>query len=140
MFDPITRELIYSSGGHNAPVVTRSDGEYELLEKGGLPLGAFDFGTYEEGTVILGLGDLLFLYTDGLTETLDKSGDEEYGESRLNQLLHKNRLEDVSEVFHSVNRGLTEFSGRKDADDDITMVGLKIVATSDVALAEGGPR
>ncbi len=140
LFDPATRELIYSSGGHNAPVVMRGDGMFELLEKGGLPLGAFDFGTYEEGTVHLGLGDLLFLYTDGLTETLDKGGDEEYGEDRLNQLLRKNRLEDVSEVFQTVNRGLTEFSGRKDADDDITMVGLKIVATSDVALAEGGPR
>jgi len=130
--------LIYSSGGHNAPVLMRSDGTLELLEKGGLPLGAFDFGTYEEGTILLGMGDLLFLYTDGLTETQDPAGEEEFGEDRLNRLLYKYREEDVSEVFQTVNRELTDFSGRQDADDDITMVGLKIVATSNVAVAEGG--
>jgi len=129
--------LIYSSGGHNAPVLMRSDGTLELLEKGGLPLGAFDFGSYEEGTILLNDGDLLFLYTDGLTETQDPAGEEEYGEERLNRLLRNTREGDVSEVFKTVNRELAEFSGREDADDDITMVGLKIVATSDVAVAEG---
>ncbi len=58
--------MIYSSGGHNAPILMRNDGALELLEKGGLPLGAFDFGTYEEGTFLSDVGDLLFLYTDGL--------------------------------------------------------------------------
>jgi sigma-B regulation protein RsbU (phosphoserine phosphatase) len=109
-----------------------------LLEKGGLPLGAFDFGTYEEETLRLDAGDLLFMYTDGLTETKDPTGEEEYGEDRLNRLLVDFREAEVSQVFETVSRSLTEFSGRDDADDDITMVGLKIVATSDVALAEGG--
>ena len=134
VFDPATRELLYSSGGHNAPVVMRSNGDLELLEKGGLPLGAFDFGTYEEGVVKLDLGDLLFLYTDGLTETKDPQGTDEYGEERLNLLLRNHRTDDVSDVFKSVHRGLAEFSGREDADDDITMVGLKITA-ADVAAA-----
>jgi sigma-B regulation protein RsbU (phosphoserine phosphatase) len=134
VFDPATRELLYSSGGHNAPVVMRSNGDLELLEKGGLPLGAFDFGTYEEGLIKLELGDLLFLYTDGLTETKDPQGTDEYGEGRLNLLLRNHRTDDVSDVFKSVRRGLTEFSGRKDADDDITMIGLKITA-ADVAAA-----
>jgi serine phosphatase RsbU (regulator of sigma subunit) len=138
VFDPGTRELIYSSGGHNAPVVMRRDGSMELLEKGGLPLGAFDFGTYEEGSVVLDHGDFLFLYTDGLTETKDASGEEEFGEERLNHLLHQKRDADVSEVFQWVNRELASFSGREDADDDITMVGLKIEATGDIAVAEGG--
>ncbi len=138
VFDPVKRELIYSSGGHNAPILMRNDGSLELLEKGGLPLGAFDFGTYEEGLLQLDLGDLLFMYTDGLTETRDTTGEEEYGEDRLNRLLHNRRESEVSEVFQFVNRALTDFSGREDADDDITMVGLKIVATSDVAIAEGG--
>jgi serine phosphatase RsbU (regulator of sigma subunit) len=138
VFDPETRNLIYSSGGHNAPIVMRSDGELELLEKGGLPLGAFDFGTYEEDTIHLGVGDLLFLYTDGLTETKNVQGDDEYGEDRLNELLRNQRTCDVSEVFTSVNHGLAEFSGRKDADDDITMVGLKIVGAAEVAMAQEG--
>jgi len=137
VFDPDTHQLIYSSGGHNAPILMRSDGTLELLEKGGLPLGAFDFGTYEEGLVLLDVGDLLFLYTDGLTETKDASEEEEFGEDRLNRLLRNQREEDVSEIFQTVNRELAEFSGRKDADDDITMVGLKIVSAGHLAVAEG---
>jgi sigma-B regulation protein RsbU (phosphoserine phosphatase) len=138
VFDPSTRELVYSSGGHNAPILIRSGGTLELLEKGGLPLGAFDFGTYEEGKLQLDAGDLLFLYTDGLTETKDATGEDEFGEERLNRLLHQEREMNVSEVFTAVKRELAAFSGRKDADDDITMVGLKIVAAGDVAVAEEG--
>ena len=138
VFDPESRQLIYSSGGHNAPVLMRNDGALELLEKGGLPLGAFDFGTYEEGTIQLDAGDLLFLYTDGLTETKDETGEDEYGEDRLNRLLLTQREATVSEIFTSVNRELAAFSGREDADDDITMVGLKMVPADDVAVAEGG--
>ena len=138
VFDPDTRHLIYSSGGHNAPVLARSDGSLELLEKGGLPLGAFDFGTYEEGSILLEVGDLLFMYTDGLTETRDASGEVEFGEDRLNQLLYNRRDADVSEVFLTVKQELAEFSGREDADDDITMVGLKIVAAGDIAAVESG--
>ena len=138
IFDPENRELVYSSGGHNAPIVMRHDGNLELLEKGGLPLGAFDFGVYEEGKVTLDMGDLLFLYTDGLTETQDPEGEDEFGEERLNTLLREQRELDVDEVFRTVNRSLAEFSGREDADDDITMVGLKIVAANDFALAEEG--
>ncbi len=136
VFDPETRKLIYSSGGHNAPVLIRSDGTLELLEKGGLPLGAFDFGTYDEGSILLDAGDLLFLYTDGLTETKDVTEEEEFGEDRLNRLLRNRREADVSEIFQAVNRELAEFSGRQDADDDITMVGLKIVAAGHVAVAK----
>ncbi len=140
IMDPENRSLVYSSGGHNAPVVMRKDGTVELLEKGGLPLGAFDFGTYEEGQVTLLEGDLLFLYTDGLTETKDLDDDEDFGEDRLNDLLRDSRNDDVADLFSLVNRQLLEFSGRsadQDADDDITMIGLKIVDADEYALAEG---
>jgi len=141
MFDPAERSLEYSSGGHNAPIIVRRDGTVELLEKGGLPLGAFDFGTYEEDRVFLSEGDLLFLYTDGLTETKDADDDEDFGEERLNSLLQESRHNDVSDLFATVNDQLLAFSGRdidQDADDDITMIGLKIIAPAQVAAAEGG--
>jgi len=128
VFDPATNQLLYSSAGHNCPVVVRNDGQCELLDKGGLPLGAFDFGTYEEGLVQLERGDLVFLYTDGLTETKDPHGDEDFGEDRLNELLKDNMTTDLDTLFQSVQTQLHDFSGRKDADDDITMVGLKITA------------
>jgi len=139
-FDPATRRLRYSSGGHNPPVVVRTDGGVELLEEGGLPLGAFDFGTYDEGNVQLETGDLLFLYTDGLTETKGLDGDEDFGESRLNDLLREKRRDDVASIFETIGDRLHAFSGRQDADDDITMIGLKIQTADEVAMAGAGGR
>ncbi len=140
IFDPDDRTLRYSSGGHNAPVIVRADGSVQLLEKGGLPLGAFDFGTYDEETVDLEPGDTLFMYTDGLTETKGPDGDEDYGEERLNELLRANRHRAAGELFTEVNRSLFAFSGRKDADDDITMVCVKIAAACDEALVQADGR
>ncbi|MBU8871075.1 MAG: SpoIIE family protein phosphatase [Gemmatimonadales bacterium] len=137
IFDPAERRFLYSSGGHNAPVVLRADGSIQLLEAGGLPLGAFDFGTYEEDEISLEEGDLVFLYTDGLTETKDPDDEDDFGEERLNDLLRDQQRNNVSTLFDQVHLRLKEFSGREDADDDITMIGLKISATEKVALAEG---
>ncbi|MFO7608248.1 MAG: SpoIIE family protein phosphatase [Candidatus Krumholzibacteriia bacterium] len=140
LFDPATRRLRYSSGGHNAPVIMRADGTVHLLEKGGMPLGAFDFGTYEEEEVQLEPGDMLFMYTDGLTETKGRDGDEDYGEDRLNDLLREHRRTPAADLFAEVHRRLRDFSGRKDADDDITMVCVKIAAEAGQVLAgAGGP-
>lgn len=138
IFDPQRRSLLYSSGGHNPPVIVRADGQIELLEFGGLPLGAFDFGTYEEGEVFLNDGDLAFFYTDGLTETKGPDGDEDFGEDRLNDLLRHQREEGVASIFDSIQSHLHQFSGRTDADDDITMMGLKIEASGQSAIAQSG--
>ncbi|HPF71433.1 MAG TPA: PP2C family protein-serine/threonine phosphatase, partial [Candidatus Krumholzibacteria bacterium] len=140
LYDPASRELRYSSGGHNAPVLMRADGRVELLDKGGLPLGAFDFGTYDEGTVILGPGDLLFMYTDGLTETKGPDGEEDFGEDRLNDLLRQERERPAADLFEEIHRRLRDFSGRKDADDDITMVSVRVAARAGQALSGVGGR
>jgi len=137
-YRPDQHTLRYSSGGHNAPVVMRADGTIELLEAGGLPLGAFDFGTYEEDEIFLGEGDLVFFYTDGLTETKGPDGDEDFGEDRLNELLTRLREESVEDIFAAVKTSLHDFSGRTDADDDITMLGLKIAVTGQESLREAG--
>lgn len=137
MYDPATRQLVYSSGGHNPPLLVKADGSRELLSEGGLPLGAFDFGTYDEGRLTLEPGDLLFMYTDGLTETKGPDGDEDFGESRLGDLLHSEREQALKEIFSAITRDLHRFSGREDADDDITMIGLKVTTVERMALAGG---
>ena len=133
IFDPDTRTLLYSSGGHNPPVVMRADGTVELLESGGLPLGAFDFGSYDEGTVTLDEGDLAFFYTDGLTETKGPDGDEDFGEERLNDLLRERRQNQLEELFEHIHSTLHRFSGRLEADDDITMVAVKVAQVAEAA-------
>jgi len=126
LYDPEARTLLYSSGGHNPPVLLRSDKSLELLTEGGLPLGAFDFGEYEEGTVTLDDGDLLFLYTDGLTETKGPDGEEDFGEDRLNDMLRDCQEDDMDTLLAGFHAKLRNFSGRQEADDDITMIGLRI--------------
>lgn len=129
IYDPVAGLLCYSSGGHNAPVLRRVDGSIELLEKGGLPLGAFDFGTYEEGNVSLTQGDTLFLYTDGLTETRN-SVEEEFGEERVERMLGDSHQLPAASLLDVMQDELRTFSGRADADDDVTLIALKVQETA----------
>ncbi len=129
IYNPREASLCYSSGGHNSPVLRRADGSIELLEKGGLPLGAFDFGTYEEGTVSLTRGDTLFLYTDGLTETRN-SVEEEFGEARVERLLGDSHKLPAARLLDVMNDELRSFSGRTVADDDVTLIALKVQQTA----------
>ena len=135
IYDPRRRDLRYSSGGHNAPILLRREGTVELLEKGGLPLGAFDFGEYEEGVTSLAPGDLLFMYTDGLTETMN-SDDEEFGTDRVEHFLREHRQLPVAELIAGIHDAVKQFCGREEADDDITLIALKI--REDQEAARGG--
>ena len=130
LLDPERREMVYSSGGHNAPVLLRADGAIRRLDKGGLPLGAFDFGSYEEETVSLAPGDLLFLYTDGLTEARKADSDEDFGEDRLDSILRARRGDRAGELITGITEDLAAYSGRTDHDDDVTMIALKVGATA----------
>jgi sigma-B regulation protein RsbU (phosphoserine phosphatase) len=125
IFDPRQRTLAYSSGGHNSPILLRRNGRIELLEKGGLPLGAFDFGQYEEETIVLEPGDLLCMYTDGLTESKNLD-DEEFGTARVEQLLLQHREMPVGHLIGRLHEEVMAFSGHEEADDDITMVLMRV--------------
>ena len=142
-FDPKTRRLRYCSGGHDAPVLLDADGEVFKLEEGGLPVGAFDFGTYAEGNLELQSGDLLLLYTDGLTETRSPDGEDEYGVERLDVFLREHRHLDTVDLLPQIDKELQLYRGRREAEDDITLIALKIAppvrATRPVAArAEAG--
>jgi serine phosphatase RsbU (regulator of sigma subunit) len=125
-FDPVTRRLRYCSGGHDAPVLLDADGEACKLEEGGLPIGAFDFGTYAEGNLELQSGDLLLLYTDGLTETRSPDGEDEYGVERLDVFLREHRHLDTADLLPQIDKELQLYRGRREAEDDITLIALKI--------------
>ena len=124
ILDPARGTLRYSSGGHHAPILRRADNTIVLLEKGGLPLGAFDFGTYEEEEIPFGAGDLLFLYTDGLTETLNAQ-QEEFGTARVEKLLCDRHFLPAESLIAEMRAELERFSGRVEADDDVTLLALK---------------
>ena len=126
--DPRTRRLRYSTGGHDAPILVTGNGNLVKLCEGGLPLGAFDFGDYDEGEIQLEEDDLLLLYTDGLTETRTPDEREEFGTARLDLFLQENRHLDTTGLLTLLDRELQRFRGRHEADDDITLIALKITA------------
>ena len=85
-YDDTTRSLCYVNAGHNPPLLRRSSGSIEQLDATGLPFGMFRNAAYEVGQLTTGPGDLLLMYTDGVTEAENEAGDE-YGLDRLCSLV-----------------------------------------------------
>ncbi len=135
-YDPRTRRLRYSSGGHNPPILRRAAGAIELCEEGGLPLGAFDFGEYAEGETQLDAGDVLLLYTDGLTEACDAAG-EEFGTAGVERVLHLCHGCSAGELVRTLGSELQRFCGRRETDDDVTMLVLKVGGQATTLDSEG---
>jgi serine phosphatase RsbU (regulator of sigma subunit) len=124
-FDPENKRLIYCNAGHNYPVLIHQDGRAEFLDTGGLILGAFEDALYEKGEIPLQKDDLLFFYSDGLTENFNDK-DEEFGEKRLLDLLLGNRSLDPERLKEKVIEEATDFTGGAPPWDDFTLVVLRI--------------
>jgi sigma-B regulation protein RsbU (phosphoserine phosphatase) len=126
-YNPKTRELKYSNAGHNYPVLVRSDGSHELLSKGGMVIGAFGSASYEQDAVVLNKDDLLFLYTDGLSEAQkdDRPNYEEYGEQRIIDFVSNNRMLSSSDLVDGILEDVKKFDPTDPPRDDTTIIVLK---------------
>ncbi len=111
----------YVNAGHNPGLLLRADGGLERLDPGGLPVGLLPDGSYRADRVDLAPGDLLCLYSDGITECPSPE-DEEFGEERLIELLREARTRPVGEILETVDRVVTDFAGGASQGDDQTMV------------------
>lgn len=118
-------KLDYVNAGHNPPMLVRADGSIELLEKGGLLLGVMKSMGYERGTVELQSGDVVAMFTDGVTEAMSPDG-EEYHEARLEAVLKGMHDQSAAEILKAVRADVAAFTGPVSAlSDDLTMVVLK---------------
>jgi phosphoserine phosphatase RsbU/P len=124
VLDVASRRLIYVNAGHVPPVILRKSGEVELMEEGGVPLGLFEDPRYREGFGSLGDGDILTLYTDGITEATNPA-DEPFGIEGLTRTLQKSRTGSAAAICDAVMRDVREYSVRDAAQDDRTLVVLK---------------
>ncbi len=122
--DPQTGRVEYVNAGHNPPVVVRSNGAVETLGATGMPLGILEEFPYTAGETALAAGDLIAVYSDGVTET-QRADDEEYGEQAFELLLVNERTETLSEIFVHLYRELLEFRGETPAGDDVTLLLLR---------------
>ncbi len=129
VLDVPMRRLIYVNAGHLPPILLHRDGYTELLEEGGIPLGLFDEPRYFEGFARLEPGDLLALYTDGITEA-SNAADEPYGVARLMAALQAHRHETAARACAAIVDDVHDFGGGAPADDQ-TLVVLKATDTAD---------
>ncbi|HEY6404152.1 MAG TPA: SpoIIE family protein phosphatase, partial [Blastocatellia bacterium] len=122
--DSRSHQLTYINGGHNSPLLARASGEVTRLDIGGFPVGITPFGDYREGWVEIEPGDVMVVYSDGVTESLNEEG-EEFGEARLIEIVQKNRGRSAAGLRDRIDEALTKFVGRASAVDDLTIVILK---------------
>lgn len=130
ILDIDTKILTFSRAGHEKPVVIRAgDGSAEFPDPAGMAIG-LDSGVLfneflEEKQVQLNSGDLLALYTDGITEAVNLS-EEEFGTERFVNVLAAARMLSAAAIAETVDRELKEFTGSEGLRDDRTLVVLKL--------------
>jgi len=135
IYDGEKQTFDYVNAGHNPPTLVRANGDIELLEEGGLLLGVMADAVYTRGSTPFLPGDVLALFTDGVTEAMSPES-EEYGEPRLEALLRKTRGLTAQEILDAVREDLRVFT--HDAavlSDDVTMIILKV--KDDAAVIDG---
>ena len=117
--------LRLASAGHNHQILLRSDGAVESLSARGKPLGIFDDSEYEERVVEYSAGDLLLLYTDGITEANNEALDE-FGEDRLFELFRSLGSARPQAIVDRIYVDLNEFRAGFESSDDATMMVVRL--------------
>jgi sigma-B regulation protein RsbU (phosphoserine phosphatase) len=125
-YDPGLRRLVYSNAGHNPPLLYHRNGRETVtwLDPTGAAVGLTDDYNLGCGLVVLQPGDVLLLYTDGVTELMDPA-QEFFGRDRLEELVKAHADLSAQELVSALRRGLDAFLQGAQIADDITMVAIK---------------
>ncbi|MBR1534601.1 MAG: SpoIIE family protein phosphatase [Ruminococcus sp.] len=126
VYDPATRELRYANAGHNLPYIL-SDTLTTLDGAQGMAAGIFSSEDYEEASVTLKEGDVLFLYTDGVNEAEDKDGGF-YGTDALEAELSRHLAGDADHLVDDVLEKIRLFTDGADQSDDITILTMQVAS------------
>jgi serine phosphatase RsbU (regulator of sigma subunit) len=110
--------------GHPSPLVIRSDGAVEMIGEGGFPVGMLPAASYERLEFDLGPGDRLFVYSDGLVEAEDQSG-EQFSEDRLRALVREAAAEPSAVLLDRLDEVLRNWRGTETLDDDLSVLMLE---------------
>ena len=120
-----TGELRYTNAGHNPPYIKRHDGRLDFLDdRHGPVIAAIGGIAYKEGRAEIRSGDLVLLYTDGVTEARDRAGGL-FSEDRLTPLLEANACDSPQQVVEAIVGEVDAFQGKDHQADDITVLALQ---------------
>ncbi len=126
--DTTARTLRYVNAGHNPPIfLKKTTGEVLLLEADGMALGVLDPIELEEKEISVGAGDVIVLYTDGVTESINLK-DEEFGEERLIQLVKDHQELSAQELIQKIEEVIMTFIEDEPQFDDFTLMVVKIAS------------
>jgi sigma-B regulation protein RsbU (phosphoserine phosphatase) len=125
IFDPATQTLTYVNAGHNSPMVVHQHGPSEFLHTGGLILGIMPDMTYQMGAVQLARNDLLLLYTDGVSEAMNKA-ETLFGEERIQQLLEQGRRLPLPAILANLESAVVAHHGGATFEDDFTLLVARV--------------
>ncbi len=127
LLDPATGELTYSNAGHNPPYLVRKDGRVEELTEGGLIIGMFAMARYQSATTTLQPGDVVVIFSDGVTEAQNGENDQ-FGEERLLETMRLHRTGTASEMVQAITKAVSDFAAGAPSADDLTLVVVRRAA------------
>ena len=126
ILDATNKTFVYSNAGHNPPLLIKPDGEFKFVEYGDMPLGMFYGMRYHQHFIRFEQGQVMVMYTDGITEAANASG-EEFGNERFAQRVLECIHLPAKEMIDYIRKGVADFTDRKFLDDDGTLFIVKAV-------------
>jgi sigma-B regulation protein RsbU (phosphoserine phosphatase) len=130
-----TGEIEFANGGHNPPLLYAGQGEFQYMDMPkGFVVGPMPNSKYEKKKLILKPGDIIFLYTDGVTEAMDPEG-KLFSEAKLKVCLSGMKNQAVADIVHGIRAEITGFARGAMQSDDITMLALQYQGRSGEAIA-----
>ncbi len=124
ILDATNRTISYTNAGHNPPLQVSADGKHQFIERGSLPLGMFKDTRYHEYYQTIEPGEMIVLYTDGVTEALNPKG-EEYGRDRLARAVKANLDLNARDLIAAVHKEVNDWTDGQGANDDVTFFVIK---------------
>ena len=120
-----TKSLNFINAGHERPYLIRENEIKKLDVKSNFILGGIENFKYESEEIKLFDNDIIFMYTDGLNESINDFN-EEFGYGRISDNLEKSKNEEIKNIINNMQKSLNEFTKDKEAFDDVTMLVLEI--------------
>ena len=124
ILDSTNKTFVFSNAGHNPPLLIKPDGEYRYVEYGDMALGMFDDLHYHQHFIRFEPGQIMVIYTDGITEAVNPTG-EEYGQERLAKRVLDGFDLSAKQLIDHIRKGVDDFTERKFLDDDGTLFIVK---------------
>jgi sigma-B regulation protein RsbU (phosphoserine phosphatase) len=124
VFHPGTGEMVFVNAGQNPPLLRHRDGTYARLREGGMALGMFELAAYTAGTAQLAVGDVLVMYSDGITEAENTAG-QPFDEAGLQGIVDGGGWASAKELAWAAFAAVEQHTEQRRLLDDLTILAVR---------------